>query len=76
LVDFHFHDLRHTFASWLAMNGTMQKGLMELLGHRNSKMTERYTHLSDEYWRKAIASLPSLRKVFEGRKPRLARSAK
>lgn len=46
LKDFHFHDLRHTFASGLAMQGVSQKFIGELLGHRTMAMTDRYTHLS------------------------------
>ena len=40
------HSLRHTHASWMAMSGDFN--LMEIrdeLGHKNTKMTERYAHL-------------------------------
>jgi hypothetical protein len=30
-----------------------------LLGHRDSKMTDRYTHLSDAYRRNAVQNLPA-----------------
>jgi len=33
IKDFHFHDLRHCFGSWLAMNGTDIKARMELMRH-------------------------------------------
>ena len=40
---------------------------MELMGHRDPKMTARYTHLSVEYKRQAVASLPQFGKaVLEG----------
>jgi integrase len=68
LTDFRFHDLRHCFASWLAMNGTTKKGMMELLGHRDPKMTDRYTHLSDDYRRQAVQSLPKFRDLV-GKSP-------
>ena len=42
-----FHTLRHTFASWLAMDGINPFHLKELLGHSDLKLTERYSHLSE-----------------------------
>ncbi|MBK7552183.1 MAG: tyrosine-type recombinase/integrase [Syntrophaceae bacterium] len=41
-----FHTLRHTFASWLAIQGTPILTIKELLGHQTLAMTERYSHLS------------------------------
>ena len=46
---FKFHDLRHTCASHLAMNGATQGELMEILGHRSPTMTKRYAHFSKEH---------------------------
>lgn len=40
LKDLRFHDLRHTCASHLAMNGATQGELMEILGHRSPTMTK------------------------------------
>jgi integrase len=37
IVDFRFHDLRHTFASHLAMNGFSMKAIADLLGHTLSR---------------------------------------
>lgn len=43
---FHWHDLRHTFASMAAMNGASLPELAALLGHKTMAMVQRYAHLS------------------------------
>jgi integrase len=57
IKNFHFHDLRHTFASWLTMNGRPLKEVQELLGHKSITQTERYSHLAPERLRDAVATL-------------------
>ncbi len=52
--DFKFHDLRHTFASQLVMNGVDLKTVQELLGHKDIKMTLRYSHLSHAHKKEAV----------------------
>jgi integrase len=54
LQDFKFHDLRHTAASHMAMNGATQSELMEVLGHRSPTMTRRYAHFSKEHLAKIL----------------------
>jgi len=43
---FHYHDLRHTFATWHVMLGTDLYVVMKLLGHSNIEQTQRYAHLA------------------------------
>ena len=54
IEDFRLHDLRHTFASYQAMAGVQGRGLQALLGHKDPRMTMRYSHLSDSYLRAAV----------------------
>lgn len=43
---FHFHDLRHTCASYLAQNGATLLELADVLGHKGMDMVRRYAHLT------------------------------
>ncbi len=57
IEDFKFHDLRHTFASYLAMNGWNLQTIQKLMGHKDFKMTLRYSHLAKSHLQDAVDSL-------------------
>lgn len=60
IEDFSLHDLRHTFASQLRMNGADLHTVGQLLGHRDLRMTSRYSHLSPEYLGAAASKLDQI----------------
>jgi len=51
IKDFRFHDLRHTAASYIAMNGGTLAEIAEVLGHKTLQMVKRYTHLTEGHTR-------------------------
>jgi integrase len=56
LEGYRFHDLRHTFASYLASSGQVDiYTLKELLGHKSLTMTQRYAHLINGALKKAVS---------------------
>ena len=77
IEDFHFHDLRHSFASYLTMDGENLRTVQTLLGHKDLRMTMRYSHLSPEHLREAVLkldkslnSIPNGHSVVTGQKSR------
>jgi site-specific recombinase XerD len=57
LHDFHWHDLRHTFASRLVMAGVDLRTVQELMGHLTIQVTTRYAHLAPSHLREAVERL-------------------
>lgn len=57
IEDFRFHDLRHSAASYLAMNGASLAEIAEVLGHKTLQMVKRYAHLSEAHTSSVVASM-------------------
>ena len=57
IEDFRFHDLRHSAASYLAMNGATLAEIAEILGHKTLQMVKRYAHLSEAHTSSVVASM-------------------
>ncbi len=57
IIDFRFHDLRHSCASYLAMNGASLAEIAEILGHKTFQTVKRHAHLSDSHISKVVASM-------------------
>jgi integrase len=55
--DFRFHDLRHSAASYLAMNGASLAEIADVLGHKTLQMVKRYAHLSEAHTANVVASM-------------------
>jgi integrase len=60
--DFKFHDLRHSAASYLAMNGASLAEIAEVLGHKTLQMVKRYAHLSEGHTARVVESMNN--KIF------------
>jgi len=67
IADFRFHDLRHTAASYLAMNGASLAEIADILGHKTLQMTKRYSHLSDSHKQSVVERVMS-QTIFGGKK--------
>ena len=52
--DFHWHDLRHSAASYLAMNGATLQEIAAILGHKTLAMVKRYAHLSEPHTARVV----------------------
>jgi len=55
--DFHWHDIRHTFASRLVMGGVDIYTVKELMGHAVISVTQRYARLAPARLQSAVDTL-------------------
>jgi len=55
--DFRFHDLRHSAASYLAMNGATSVELAAVLGHKTLQMVKRYSHVANDHTSRIVGSM-------------------
>jgi integrase len=65
IEDFKWHDLRHSCASYLAMNGATLAEIAGVLGHKTLSMVKRYSHISDAHTAGVVARMNN--KIFGGR---------
>ncbi len=61
--DFRWHDLRHTFATWHRLNGTVTHELKALGGWKSSEMAERYAHVAPEHLLNAATRLDNMMSI-------------
>ena len=57
IENFRFHDLRHSTASYLAMNGASLLEIAEILGHKTLQMVKRYSHLAESHTASVLKSM-------------------
>lgn len=59
ISDFRWHDLRHTFATWLRQEGAPLEVVQRALGHKHITTTMRYAHVADRELQEALHRVPS-----------------
>lgn len=64
IEDFKFHDLRHSAASYMLMNGATIAELAEVLGHKTLQMVRRYSHLSEAHSKGLVERMNAV--IFDG----------
>jgi integrase len=56
-VECRLHDLRHSFCTKLAENGTPESTMLDMMGHVSASMLRRYSHIRAKSRRDAIDAL-------------------
>ena len=72
-----FHDLRHTFASWLLQGGADVMHVRDFLGHSSVAVTQRYAHLKTSHLRDALGRIgaPTAQRLHKPKKKKAASAA-
>ncbi|MEA9446280.1 site-specific integrase [Candidatus Fukatsuia symbiotica] len=65
ITDFRFHDLRHTWASWLIQSGVPLNALQEMGGWESVEMVRRYAHLAPSHLTEHAKQLDPLLRVYD-----------
>ena len=65
-IDCRFHDLRHTVASHIAMNGGSTLDIAQVTGHKSMQMVKRYSHLTKKHTAKLLQETTN--SMFKGLK--------
>lgn len=76
IADFRWHDLRHTFATWLRQEGTPLEVVQRALGHAQITTTMRYAHVADRELQEALHRVPSFSTSSENVVSIVARKSK
>lgn len=69
IEDFRFHDLRHTWASWLIQAGVPLSALQEMGGWESIEMVQRYAHLAPNHLTEHARQIDS---IFGDRVPKMS----
>ena len=73
IEDFRFHDLRHTWASWLIQSGVPLSVLQEMGGWESIEMVRRYAHLAPNHLTEHARQIDS---IFEEDVPNMSHKEK
>lgn len=57
IKNFRWHDLRHTFCSWIVQGGGQLEKVQELAGHKHLATTKKYSHMAPEHLTETVAIL-------------------
>jgi len=68
IPNFHFHDLRHCYCSYLRQQGVDLHTIASLAGHTDLRMTQRYAHLNVDNLRDAVTKLEKITNLSQMQK--------
>jgi len=60
IEDFTWHDLRHTFATWMGQSGAPLEVIRDQLGHSSIAVTQKYRHVVQSEVRAALQRIPTI----------------